>query len=296
MCTSVPHSPACWTATSTSPATGSGRLRSLIRYSRVRCSGPLSSGQDLPRGLADGFFEGVGGRGGGGVGEEVVGDGGGHGEAVDAVLGEGDHVADRTDAGEQHLGGAAGRGEDLLHRDDLGDAVAACVVEPSEVRGDVGGAGGGGDHRLSGVVDRGQQGLLAAGGEDAARRRPGLVRDELQDHVRAEVEETLSTSDEGVDVGATGLEEPLPCAGGGGPPVDVRDVVDSLAGSLENGGVGGDAGEQSGGEQGLSGFAVGGVEVETHGQLSAATMYVPIRKTGQENQVPPSTTRDCPVT
>jgi hypothetical protein len=166
----------------------------------------------------------------------------------------------------------------------------------SEVRGDIGGAGGGGDHRLSGIVDRGQQGLLAAGGEDAARRRPGLVRDELQDHVGAEVEETLSTSDEAVDVGAPGLEEHLPCSGGGGPPVDVGDVVDSLAGALENGGVGGDAGEQSGGEQGFSGFAVGGVEVETHGQLSAGTMDVLIRRTGQENQVPPSTTRDCPVT
>src|SRR4029450_9295105 len=193
-----------------------------------------SSGQDLPRGLAYGFFEGVGGRGRGGVGEEVVGDGGGHGEAVDAVLGEGDHVADRTDAGEQHLGGAAGRGEDLLHRDNLGDAVAAPVVEPSEVRGDIGGAGGGGDHHLSGIVDRGQQGLLAAGGEDAARRRTGLVRDELQDHVGAEVEETLSTSDEAVDVGAPGLEEHLPCSGGGGPPVDVGDVRSSRSAAVDD--------------------------------------------------------------
>src|SRR4030095_7647068 len=46
---------------------------------RERCSGSPSSGQDLPRGLAYGFFEGVGGRGRGGGGGKIVGGGGGHG-------------------------------------------------------------------------------------------------------------------------------------------------------------------------------------------------------------------------
>jgi hypothetical protein len=154
-----------------------------------------------------------------------------------------------------------------VHGDHLGRAVAAEVVEATEVGRGVVCAHRRGQQRLAGVVDGGEGdheilGQQASRGADAD---PGGRH--LHGHLRRQRGEAAAARDERVLVVAPGLQVDLPRAQLEGPGAQEGEVVvrARLAGPFEQHGVGGDAVEDAERQPALPRDRIGAVEVEAQG-------------------------------